>query len=93
MLAAFVRDVTEQRAGERERERLISDLQAALQEVRQLSGLLPMCSHCKRIRDADGSWHQVDVYVSRHTNVSFTHGLCPECLKEHYPDYLDGVDP
>lgn len=72
----------------RERERLIAQLQKALAEVKTLSGLLPICSSCKRIRDQEGDWHEIDTYVRRHTPVEFSHGLCPSCAKRLYPDYF-----
>ena len=69
-----------------ERERIIAELRAASQEVQRLQGLLPICSHCKRIRDEAGTWHQLEMYISRHSDVAFTHGLCPECLRKFYPE-------
>jgi len=74
-------DVTRQLASEREREQLVADLQQALAEVRQLSGLLPICSSCKRIRDGEGNWTQLETYLGQHSEASFTHGLCPDCLR------------
>ena len=58
-------------------------LQTALDDVNTLEGLLPMCAACKKIRDDDGTWHQVDVYIRKHSDVKFSHGLCPECYKEY----------
>jgi PAS domain S-box-containing protein len=86
MIGAVVRDVTARKAAERERERLIRELQAVLGEVKQLSGLLPICSHCKKIRDDKGYWHRVEVYIKDHTGADFSHGLCPECLEKYYKD-------
>jgi YesN/AraC family two-component response regulator len=62
-----------------ERERLIGELQAALARVKLLSGLLPICSSCKKIRDNKGSWKQMEVFISDHSETEFTHGYCPEC--------------
>lgn len=70
---------------ERLRETVLG-LQNALSEVRTLRGILPICSFCKRIRDDQGYWDQVDTYLSQHTDASFSHGVCPDCLAEHYPD-------
>ena len=56
------------------------DLKKALDEIKTLSGLLPICAWCKKIRDDSGYWHQVEMYLKRHTTVDFTHGICPECL-------------
>ena len=66
-------------------ERTIS-LEKALAQVKTLSGLLPICSRCKRIRDDSGFWTKVELYVSEHTDARFSHGLCPECIEELYPE-------
>ena len=71
---------------EKEREKLIGELQSALSEVKQLSGLIPICSHCKKIRDDEGYWKQIEVYVQRHSNASFSHGICPGCSDTLYGD-------
>jgi HAMP domain-containing protein len=63
-----------------------AELERALADVRTLSGLLPICSNCKRIRDDQGYWKQVEVYVEAHSQAQFTHGICPECVKELYPE-------
>jgi len=62
-------------------------LKAALSEIRQLKGIIPICASCKMIRDDQGYWHQVEVYVQEHTDADFSHGLCPECSKKIYPDH------
>jgi hypothetical protein len=85
---AFIIDVTERKRAELERERLISELQEALAKVKTLSGLLPICSYCKKIRDDKGYWHQVDSYIKRHSLANFTHGFCPDCTKQHFSEYL-----
>ena len=72
---------------EEERARLINELQTALAKVKTLSGLLPICASCKKIRDDEGYWHQVEIYIRDHTEAEFTHGICPECVKKLYPDY------
>jgi AmiR/NasT family two-component response regulator len=63
------------------------ELQAALAHVKALSGLLPICASCKKIRSDDGYWQQVEVYLREHSNAEFTHGLCPDCLTKLYPDF------
>ena len=63
--------------------KLNAELQAALAEVHQLSGLLPICAWCKRIRDDDGNWQQIESYITVHSEADFTHGICPECAREH----------
>lgn len=69
---------------QREKDRLITDLQRALAEVRQLSGLLPICAHCKSIRRDNGYWQQVEGYLSDHSDARFSHGICPDCLVKEY---------
>jgi hypothetical protein len=64
---------------EQEMERLIHELEEALTHIKTLSGLLPICSRCKKIRDDKGYWSQIETYISRHSSAQFTHGLCPEC--------------
>lgn len=77
--------IEEKRRAEEERERLIVELQQALAKVRTLRGLLPICASCKKIRDDQGYWQQVEVYVESHSEAEFTHGICPECKKRLYP--------
>jgi DNA-binding response OmpR family regulator len=60
-------------------------LHNALDEVKQLSGLLPICSHCKNIRDDKGYWQKVEFYIANRTDTEFSHGICPDCLIKHYP--------
>jgi CheY-like chemotaxis protein len=74
---------------EKEREELINELQAALAKVKTLSGLLPICASCKKIRDDAGYWQQVEVYIRDHADVEFSHGLCPDCAKRLYPDFFE----
>lgn len=69
------------------------ELRRALDEVRTLSGLIPMCSFCKRIRNDEGYWEQVAAYISSRTGAMVTHGFCPECMDEHYPEVSEGPDP
>ncbi len=78
-------EMAERRRVEQERERLIGQLQQALAEVKQLSGLLPICSGCKKIRDDRGYWNQIELYIGSHSEAKFTHGLCPDCIKKYYP--------
>jgi PAS domain S-box-containing protein len=77
---------------EREREVLITQLQEALANVRTLRGLVPICASCKRIRDDSGYWHQVEAYVRAHSEAEFSHGICPDCMRKLYPDYVSGED-
>ncbi len=80
--SAIVRDITQRKHEERERTDLIEKLTDALKQVRTLTGLLPICASCKRIRDDRGYWQQVEIYISSHTDATFTHGICPECVKK-----------
>jgi AmiR/NasT family two-component response regulator len=72
--------------------RLNAELQDALYKVKTLSGLLPICCSCKKIRDDEGYWNQLEVYIRGHSEVEFSHGLCPECAKELYPEIFGGDD-
>jgi hypothetical protein len=82
----FVRDITGKKKEALEREKLLNELQEALVSVKTLSGFLPICARCKRIRDGQGSWNQMEIYIQEHSQASFSHGLCPECLKSLYPE-------
>jgi PAS domain S-box-containing protein len=80
--SAFVRDITQTKEYEARQKQLIDDLQSALAQVKTLKGLLPICAHCKKIRDDTGYWTQLEIYMVQHADVSFTHGICPECMTE-----------
>ena len=82
--------VIERKQYEEERDNLISELQQAMSEVKMLSGLLPICASCKKIRDDKGSWNQIESYIQDHSEAEFTHGLCPECAEKLYPGFLKG---
>ena len=71
---------------EEEREKLIRELQEALAKVKTLTGLLPICASCKKIRDDKGYWNQIEVYIRDHSEAEFSHGICPDCMKKLYPD-------
>jgi hypothetical protein len=64
-------------------------LEKALSEVKTLSGLIPICSHCKKIRDDKGYWNQVEAYIQQHSDAKFSHGICKECMQKHYAEYID----
>lgn len=78
-------EVAERKRTEEQRDKLISDLQKALGEVKTLSRLLPICSHCKNIRDDKGDWSKIESYIHKHSDTEFSHGICPECAKKYYP--------
>lgn len=86
-------DITERKRQEGERKRLIRQLRKALSEVKTLSGLLPICSHCKKVRDDKGYWQQIDSFITEHSDLFFSHGLCPDCLARHYPEYTSRREP
>jgi AmiR/NasT family two-component response regulator len=65
------------------------ELQTMLAQVKTLSGLLPICASCKKIRDDHGYWQQVEVYLSQHTDADFSHGLCPDCAHKLYPEFFE----
>lgn len=73
-------------AAEKKNQALIGQLRDALANVKQLSGLLPICGHCKKIRDDKGYWNQLEQYIHDHTDATFSHGICQECAKKYYPD-------
>ena len=86
-------DIAERKLIERERESLISDLQEALARIKILTGLLPMCAWCKKVRDDKGYWQRVETYIQEHSDASFTHGICPDCLKKVDPEtYLIEIE-
>jgi len=72
---------------EKENKKLIAELKLALANVKTLSGFLPICTHCKKIRDDKGKWNQLETYIYNHSDANFSHSICPNCAKQHYPDY------
>lgn len=87
--ASFSKDVTDRVGAEAERERLINELKEALTEVETLSGLLPICAYCKKVRDDSGYWNQIETYIRKHSKADFTHSICPECEKKAFEDLED----
>jgi PAS domain S-box-containing protein len=86
-LICFAQDIAKRKQAENEREKLLKELQKALENVKALSGLLPICASCKKIRDDKGYWNQIEHYIHTHSEAEFSHGLCPDCLKKLYPDF------
>lgn len=82
------RDISQRKKIELDREQLIEELQEALANVKTLGGMLPICSNCKKIRDDEGYWDQVEGYIAKHTNAEFTHGICPDCAKKTLDNYF-----
>lgn len=89
-LTLFLTDITERKAAEADRDRLILELQEALGRVKMLSGLLPVCAQCKKIRNDEGVWERIETYISKHSDAHFSHGLCPECARRLYPEFVKG---
>ena len=85
-ISITARDITERKRQEAERERLIKELQAAMAEVKTLTGLLPICAQCKKIRDDKGYWNQIESYIGARSRARFSHGICPDCMLHLYPD-------
>jgi PAS domain S-box-containing protein len=88
----IARDISAQIQAMDERDVLIAKLQQALANVRLLSGFLPICGGCKKIRDDSGYWQQIESYIRDHSEAEFSHGLCPDCMKRMYPDFADEDD-
>lgn len=84
-LEGFITDITQQKKIEIEKENLVEELQTAISEIKTLSGLLPICSHCKKIRDDKGYWNQIEEYLDLHTDAKFSHGICKDCAIKYYP--------
>jgi len=80
-------ETTERKRYQEKMDQLIFELKKALAKVRTLSGFLPICSSCKKIRDDKGYWEQIEVYIRDHSDAEFSHGICPECMKKLYPDF------
>ncbi|MDY0132577.1 MAG: DUF3365 domain-containing protein [Desulforegulaceae bacterium] len=79
--------IREREKAEQERDLYVKELQEAWSEVKTLSGLLPICSFCKKIRDDKGYWNSIESYIHKHSEAKFSHGICQECIKKHYSDY------
>jgi PAS domain S-box-containing protein len=88
---SHIQDISESKQLEKEKENLIIDLQKALAEVKRLSGFLPICASCKKIRDDKGYWQQVEEYIRDRSEAQFSHSICPDCLKKMYPEIADKV--
>jgi len=70
-----------------QRVQLIEELQSAISQIKTLSGLLPICAACKKIRDDTGYWSQIEVFIREHSDAEFSHGICPDCVRELYPEF------
>jgi len=83
-------DIRERKLAEHARTLLIAELEQALAKVKTLSGLLPICAGCKRIRDDQGYWSQVEGFIQEHSDARFTHSMCPDCMNKYYPRQKEG---
>jgi hypothetical protein len=83
----IVRDISQRKLVEEERNKLINELRNALAKVKALSGLLSICASCNKIRDDEGKWNHLEIYISEHSDADFSHGLCPECVRKLYPKF------
>jgi len=72
---------------QKEKEKLIDSLKQAVEEIKTLQGMLPICSICKNIRDDQGYWNCIESYFAKHSELVFSHGLCPDCAHKHYPEF------
>ena len=82
----------EMRREEDERKNLVEKLQQALVQVETLRGILPICSSCKKIRDDNGFWYEIEHYIANHSQAEFSHSICPDCEEELYPEYSKRKD-
>lgn len=89
LLVRALRYAIERKRLEMDREKLITELKAALAKIKTLRGLIPICSFCKKIRLDSGFWTQIEEYVRDHADVSFSHSICPECARQQYPELYE----
>lgn len=87
---SMIEDITERKLSEEHRDRLLRQVQEAMANVKTLSGLVPICASCKKIRE-DRGWMQVEAYLTQKLGTQFSHGICPDCLKQFYPKHADGL--
>jgi uncharacterized membrane protein YciS (DUF1049 family) len=85
-------EIKERKQAETEKDRLITELKDALSQVKTLSGLMPICASCKKIRDDSGYWNQIESYIRDHSEAEFSHSICPECSKKLFPEFSKGKD-
>jgi len=88
VIYSVARDVTESKRAEEERERLVRALQEALAEVKTLQAILPICSYCRKVRDDENFWQNVETYIAKHTTTRFSHSVSPSCITEYVEPQL-----
>jgi hypothetical protein len=84
-------EVAERQRYGAERDKVITELEVALAKINTLTGLLPTCASCKKIKNKEGHWIQMENYIQEHSNAKFTHGLCPDCVKNLYPEIYEEI--
>lgn len=84
--ARLTEEIEARKRTELAKDAAIKGLHAAMEQVRTLHGIIPICAHCKQIRDDRGSWNQLEAYIQRHSDAQFSHGICPGCLARYFPD-------
>jgi len=85
------KNITQRKKAEMELEETVLRLEKALEDVKILSGLLPICASCKKIRDDQGYWNDVEKYIVKHSGVIFSHSICPDCLQKYYPEVYERI--
>lgn len=85
------REISARKQIEEERNILITQLKKSLNDVKTLRGFLPICSHCRKVRQDSGYWQQIETYIQEHTDAQFSHGICPDCMRKLYPDLADHI--
>jgi PAS domain S-box-containing protein len=90
-ISAIERDITTRKRTEAERNRLIDELKHALARVKTLSGLLPICASCKKIRDDKNEWQPLETFIRARSDADFSHGMCPDCMEKLYPEYMPEI--
>ena len=90
-ISGIATDISERKHAEQEREKLILELRDAVNEVKTLRGILPICSYCKNIRNDDGYFEQIESYVHKHSGVDFSHTICKPCMKKHHPEEYESI--
>jgi PAS domain S-box-containing protein len=88
----MIRDIKERKQAEEEREKLLLELKEALSHIKTLHGILNICSYCHKIRNDEGKWEQMELYIRDRSEADFSHGMCPECLAKHYPGIVTKIN-
>ena len=87
----MITDITTLKNTEAKLQETVTQLRQALEQIKTLHGIIPICAHCRNIRDDQGAWKRLETYIREHTEAQFSHGICPTCLEKHYPDLVEEV--